>query len=136
MPSYSVTWVDYKLPPNYEFSVAVCGRTGRIRHMFIGKDDIRRILINQVDVDGQECNVAEHCLDVECPLNRTSGEHLAHMLDMSQDEELDEDTAKVWGTTSTAEAFVEFARRMNENLPEELHHGDASEQMQDETPDD
>lgn len=136
MPKYPVTWVDYHLLTGQEFSVAVCGRTGRIRHMFIGKDDIRRILINQVNVDGQNCNAAQHCLDIECPLNSTSGEHLAHMLDMPQDEELDENTAKIWGTTSTVEGLVEFTRRMNANLPEELRREDDHKYKQYETPDD
>ncbi len=134
MPKYQVTWVDYNLPTGQEFSVAVCGRTGRIRHMYIGKDDVRRLLINQVEVEGENCDAAEHCLDMECPLNKTEGIHLAHMLDMPKDEELDEETAGIWGTASTVEGLVEFARRMNDSLPEELRRVETPGNEPDETP--
>lgn len=42
------------------------------------------------------------------------------MLDMNEDEPLDEETARIWGTESTLEGFLLFARRITAELPEEL----------------
>jgi hypothetical protein len=120
MPRYPTTWVDYRLPTGQEFAVGVCGYTGRVRHMIVGTDPIRRMFIRYVNVEGKNCDAAQHCLDMSCPLNKTSREHLTHMLDMPEDEQMDTETSKLWGTESTVEGLVKFAEKMNEALPEEL----------------
>jgi hypothetical protein len=121
MPKYPTTWVDYRLASGQEFSVAVCGYTGRVRHMFIGNDILRRMMIRHVYVDNDMCQASEHCLALDCPLNRSEREHLLHMLDMQVDEVLDdEQTANQLGTVSTLDALLNFAHKMNEALPEEL----------------
>jgi hypothetical protein len=39
---------------------------------------------------------------------------------MNEDEPLDPEAAEQWGTSSTLDCFLKFARKMNELLPEEL----------------
>ena len=120
MPRYTTTWLDYRLPTGQEFAIAVCGFSARVRHMFLGDDPVRRMLVRHVDVNGKSCSSAEHCLALECPLNKTEREHLAHMLDMPEDEDTDAQTQEIWGTDSTVDAMVKFAQRMSEALPPEL----------------
>jgi hypothetical protein len=120
MPKYPTNWVDYRLPTGQEFSVAVCGYAGKVRHMYIGNDPVRRAFIHSIYVDDESCQTAAHCLALDCPLNRSEPEHLLHMLDMNEDEMLDPETAKEWGTASTLESFLKFAQKVNELLPEEL----------------
>ena len=116
MPEYPTKWLDYRLPTGKEFAVAVCGYSGRIRHMTLGTDPIRRKLISQVNVDGENCSAGQHCLDLECQLNKTPYEHLAHMLDMPEDEPVDTEIGELWGKESTVECFLELIRRMNREL--------------------
>jgi hypothetical protein len=120
MPKYSTNWVDYRLPTGQDFAVAVCGYSGKVRHMYIGNDPVRRAFIHNVYVDDGSCQTAAHCLALDCPLNRSEQEHLLHMLDMNEDEPLDEEAAKQWGTTSTLESFLRFAKKIGEQLPEEM----------------
>lgn len=96
--------------------------------MFLGDDVQRRSFIHQVNIEGQNCSGGQHCLALDCPLNKTPKEHLIHMLDMHEDEVLDEETAKLWGTDSTAEGLVKFAEKMNPSIPEELQKGTQTEQ--------
>jgi hypothetical protein len=120
MPKYSTNWVDYKLPTGQEFAVAVCGFAGKVRHMYIGNDLVRRAFIHNVSVEEGVCHTAEHCLALDCPLNRSEPEHLLHMLDMNEDELLDPEAAEQWGSQSTLECFLQFARKVADLLPEEL----------------
>jgi hypothetical protein len=120
MSKYSTNWVDYRLPTGQNFAVAICGYSGKVRHMYIGHDPVRRMFIHGVHVDGESCQTAEHCLALDCPLNRAQQEHLLHMLDMNEDEPLDPETAQQWGTESTLECFLKFANKIGEQLPEEL----------------
>jgi hypothetical protein len=120
MPKYSTNWVDYRLPTGQEFAVAVCGYSGKVRHMYIGNDPVRRAFIHNVYVEDESCQTAAHCLALDCPLNRSEQEHLLHMLDMNEDEPLDNDSAQQWGTQSTLECFLRFARKIGEQLPEEM----------------
>ncbi len=120
MPEYSTKWLDYQLETGQEFAVAVCGYTGKVRHMYIGNDPLRRMLVQNVHVEEEYCQTGEHCLALDCPLNRSEREHLLHMLDMNEDEEMDPEAAEQWGTTSTLECFLRFAKKMTELLPEEL----------------
>ncbi len=120
MPKYPTNWVDYHLPAGQEFAVAVCGYTGKIRHMYIGKDPVRRMFIHHVEVEEEFCRTGDHCLALDCPLNRSEPEHLLHMLDMNEDEALDGEAAEQWGTESTLDSFLKFSRKMTELLPEEF----------------
>ncbi len=120
MPKYPTNWVDYRLPTGQNFAVAVCGYSGKVRHMYIGNDPVRRAFIHGIYVDDECCQTAEHCLALDCPLNRSEQEHLLHMLDMNEDEQLDPDAAQQWGTASTLESFLKFAQKIIEILPEEL----------------
>jgi hypothetical protein len=119
MPKYSTNWIDYRLPTGQDFAVAVCGYAGKVRHMYIGNDPVRRAFIHNVFVDEESCHTAAHCLALDCRLNRSEPEHLLHMLDMNEDEPLDAEAAKEWGTESTLECFLKFAQKMNDLLPEE-----------------
>lgn len=127
MKEYPVTWLDYELPTGRKFSVAVCGYSGKIKHMYLGVDILRRNFITKVSVDGENCNSSQHCLALNCPLNKTPREHLVHMLDMHEDEPLDAETSELWGTESTVEGLIKFADEMNQAIPEELKKGTESE---------
>ncbi len=120
MPKYATNWIDYRLPAGHEFAVAVCGYAAKVRHMYIGHDPVRRAFIHHVDVEEGFCRTGDHCLALDCPLNRSEPEHLLHMLDMNEDEELDAEAAEKWGSQSTLDCFLQFARKMNDILPEEL----------------
>ena len=120
MAKYATNWVDYRLPTGQDFAVAVCGYTGKVRHMYIGNDPVRRKFVQHVYIEDESCNSAQHCLALDCPLNRSNQENLLHMLDMNEDEPLDPEAAEQWGTTSTLACLLKFAHRMNEMLPEEL----------------
>ena len=86
--------------------------------MFIGNDVIRRSFIRQVDVEGQNCSASQHCLALDCTLNKTPKEHLMHMLDMYEDEALDEETAKLWGTESTVDSMLKFVQQVESIIAE------------------
>ena len=88
--------------------------------MYIGNDPVRRAFVHHVYVDDGVCRTAEHCLALDCPLNRSEPEHLLHMLDMNEDEALDPEAAEQWGSQSTLDCFLRFARKMTDLLPEEL----------------
>lgn len=120
MSKYKTNWIDYSLPTGQDFSVAVCGYNGMVRHLYIGNDPIRRMIAQHVFVEEGNCSTGDHCLAMDCPLNRAEREHLLHMLDMNEDEGLDHETAGELGTESTLEGFLLFARKMTESLPEEL----------------
>jgi hypothetical protein len=120
MPKYSTNWVDYRLPTGQEFAVAVCGYAGKVRHMYIGNDPVRRAFVRHIYVEDGFCQTGEHCLALDCPLNRSEPEHLLHMLDMNEDEPVDSETAQQWGASSTLQCFIKFALRITESLPEEL----------------
>ena len=119
MPKYLTEWVDYRLPAGQDFSVAVCGYSGKVRHMYLGQDLVRRTFVRHVFVEEDFCQTGEHCLAFDCRLNRAEPEHLLHMLDMMEDEPADEEMAKQWGTTSTLQCFIQFAHRISESLPED-----------------
>ena len=120
MPQYPTQWVDFRLPTGQEFAVAVCGYAGKVRHMYIGRDPVRRAFIHNIFVDEDQCHTAAHCLALDCPLNRSEREHLLHMLDMNEDEPLDPETARQWGTESTLDSFLKLAHQVSEQLPEEM----------------
>lgn len=118
MTEYATKWLDYTLPTGEEFAVGVCGYNGRVRHMTIGEDPIRRALAKFVKVEGESCSAAQHCLDLDCPLNKTSRGHVAHMLDMREDEPVDAEVARLWGKESTIDCFLELIRKINQELPQ------------------
>lgn len=120
MPKYPTNWVDYRLPTGQEFAVAVCGYTGKVRHMYLGNDPLRRALVRHVILEDECCQTGDHCLAVDCTLNRSDPEHLLHMLDMNDDEPMDPQAAEQWGTNSTLECFIKFTQKMSDLLPEEL----------------
>jgi hypothetical protein len=120
MPKFATNWVDLTLPTGQEYAVAVCGYAGKVRHMYIGSDPLRRLLVQHVNVEDGYCQTGDHCLAIDCPLNRSEPEHLLHMLDMNEDEPLDSETAEQWGTNSTLQCFLKFAQKAVELLPEEL----------------
>jgi hypothetical protein len=123
MAKYRTTWLDGKLPTGQIFSVAVCGYSGKIRHMIIGEDPMRHTLMRFESVDGNQCQTAEHCLAKDCLLNKTEYEHTLHMLDMYYEEKLDPETADRWTTDSVVEGLIKFAEKMNESVPAELRRG-------------
>jgi hypothetical protein len=123
MPKYKTTWLDGKLPSGQLFAVAVCGYSGKIRHMTIGDDPTRRILMRFETVDGNQCQVSNHCLATDCPLNKTENKHMMHMLDMYYEEKLDPESSNTWETDSVLEGLLKFATKMNESVPAELRRG-------------
>ena len=94
MFKYITKWIDYRLPTGQEFSVAICGYSGMIRHLYLGSDPVRRMLAQHIFVEEGYCSTGDHCLAVDCPLNRAEREHLLHMLDMNEDEGMDPKAAK------------------------------------------
>ena len=119
MATYDTTWKDFKLPTGQVFAMAVCGYSGLVRHMTLGDDPMRRMFVKNVEVEGKSCSSGDHCLALECPLNHTEREHLAHMLDMNQDEPVDEETARLWGKNTAVDCLVEMARRFSASLAAE-----------------
>lgn len=119
MNKYQTRWLDYELPDGQEFSIAVCGYSGMVRHLYLGNDPVRRMLVKHVHTEEGFCQTGDHCLALDCPLNRAEKEHLLHMLDMTEDEQLDPEAAEQWGTESTLESFLLFARKMTKALPDE-----------------
>jgi len=120
MQKYMTKWIDYTLPTGQEFSIAVCGYSGMVRHLYLGNDPVRRMLVQHVYVEQGYCQAGDHCLALDCPLNRAETEHLLHMLDMTEDEPMDPETAEQWATQSTLQGFLLFARKMTESLPDDL----------------
>jgi hypothetical protein len=120
MAKYETVWIDSKLDTGNEYSVGVCTYARKVRHLIIGKDLFKRMILKSVDIEGEVCSSAAHCLALACPLNHTAQENLAHMLDMSSDEKLDEATAEVWETESMIEGLMKFVDWVNESLPEDL----------------
>jgi hypothetical protein len=122
MAKYPLTIVDYQQKDGQPFSVTVCGYSGKIRHMVIGDDSTRYLRRDSVDVTGIKCEGAQHCLAFKCSLNKTELGHVAHMLEMWTDEDLDDEMAGIYGTKSTVEYLIKFAEQMNEVLPAELRN--------------
>ena len=120
MPKYQTKWMDYRLSTGQEFSVAVCAYSGMVRHLYLGNDPVRRMLAQHVYVENGYCQTGDHCFALDCPLNRADREHLLHMLDMNEDEAMDPEAAKQWGTDSVLDGFLLFARKMTESLPDKL----------------
>jgi len=120
MPKYPTKWLDYRLAAGQDYSVAVCGYSGRVRQLYIGKDPLRRALVRHVQVENNWCEAGDHCMALECALNRAEPQKLLHLLDMNEDETLDAESAQQWGTTSMLESFLKFARKVTESLPEEF----------------
>ncbi|MCL2150444.1 MAG: hypothetical protein FWH51_05940 [Dehalococcoidia bacterium] len=116
MTIYNVTWRDFQLPTGQAFAMAVCGYSKLVRHMTIGLDPIRRMFVKGIEINEEHCNTNEHCLALECHLNHTNPEHLAHMLDMEEDESVDEETARLWGQNTAVGCLVEMARRFSASL--------------------
>lgn len=117
MPKYETEWKDYKLPTGQDFAVAVCGYSNRVRHMTFGQDPLRKLFVQSVVVEENEnCSSADHCLATDCPLNHTEGEHLAHMLDMNEDEAVDEETSKMWGADTAVGCLVAMAKRISDEM--------------------
>jgi len=120
MLKYMTKWIDYRLPTGQDFSIAVCGYSGMVRHLYLGNDPIRRMLAQHIFVEEGHCSTGDHCLALDCRLNRAEREHLLHMLDMNEDEGMDPEAAEEWGPESTLDGFLLFARKITEALPEEL----------------
>lgn len=119
MSRYPLTVLDYRLPDGQAFTVTVCGYGGKVRHLSIGDDTLRHLRKTSVDITDSKCEASRHCLALSCPLNHTEPFHMAHLLEMWTDEQLDEETAGICGTKSSVDALVKFADKMNEVLPEE-----------------
>ena len=113
-------WIDYSLPTGQDFSVGICGYSGKVRHMFIGDDPIRKMVAQYIYAEEGYCQTGDHCLALDCPLNRAEPEHLLHMLDMNEDEPLDEEASEQWGTKSTLQGFILFARQITNSLSDDL----------------
>jgi hypothetical protein len=109
MAKYATNWVDYRLPTGQEFAVAICGYTGKVRHMYIGNDPMRRIFIKHVYIEDEACHTSEHCLALDCFLNRSAQNTSFHMLDMNEDEPLIPKPEQ-WGPPARWIAF-EFAQK-------------------------
>lgn len=116
MTEYPTTWQQYRLPDGREFAIAVCGYSGRVRHLTIDHDIMRQSCILCNMIDGGKCSSATHCLALECPLNHTEHEHLMHMLDMWTDEPADEESVKQLGRKTVVGCLVEMARRISDSL--------------------
>lgn len=117
---YPLKVVEFVQKEGQPFSVTVCGYSGKIRQLAIGDDSTRFLNRDTVEVNGFKCEGGVHCLAFSCVLNKTEKGHVAHMLDMWVDEELDDETAKQYGTKSSVEYLIKFAEQMNLVLPEEL----------------
>jgi hypothetical protein len=116
MPEYPVTWMDYRLSTGSEFSVAICANEGRVCDMFLKGDVDRRSSAHQVNVEGQECSRSHRCLALDCSLNKTPKNVVIQMLGMNEDEALDEETAKIWGTDSTVDGLIKFIKNVESKL--------------------
>ncbi len=116
MTEYPTTWRQYRLPDGREFAIAVCGFSGRVRHLTIDHDIMRQSCIRYNMIDDGKCGSATHCLALECPLNHSEHEQLMHMLDMWTDEPADEESVKQLGEKTVVGCLVEMARRISDSL--------------------
>jgi hypothetical protein len=112
VPKYPITWVDYRLPTGKEFSVAICGNEGRVCQLFLKGDIDHRSSIYQVDIEEQSCNRSHHCLALDCLFNSTSKNVVIQMLGLTEDETLDQETSKLFGTQSTTEGLMKFIKKI------------------------
>jgi hypothetical protein len=114
---YPLIWKDMQLPTGQKFAVAVCGYCNKVRHMMFGNDPLRRMIFTSTNMDENgNCMSAEHCLALDCPLNKTEQEHILHMLDMNEDDEVDEETANQWNAKTISGCFVSMAHYFSEHL--------------------
>lgn len=120
MAKYPLIVVEYQQKDGQPFTVTVCGYSGKVRHLVIGEDTTRYMRPTMVDVKGIKCEGSGHCLAFSCTLNKTETGHVAHMLDMWDDEPLDEETTRQYGIKTTVEYLIKFAEQMNDVLPSEL----------------
>lgn len=120
---YPITSLECYHENGEEFTVDVCGYSGKVRHLILGPDALPYMRRHEVDVTDGYCEADQHCLASSCPLNHTPREHLSHMLEMWADEPLDEVDAKLCDTGSTIDALVKFADRLNAIVPKELSKG-------------
>jgi len=116
MAYFETNWKDFQLPTGQAFAMAVCEYSKLVRHMSIGEDPIRRRLVRGIEIDGDQCSTSKHCLALDCSLNHTDPEHLAHMLDMNEDEPVDEETAQLWGQKTAVGCLVEMAKRFSASM--------------------
>jgi hypothetical protein len=116
MTTYLINWKDYCLPTGEKFAVAICGYTGKVRHLLIEYDPMRNMYVQEVEIDNKSCSSSSHCISVDCPLNHAPKDHLMHMLGMYKDEPVDEETAKIWGKNTSLDIMIEMARRISESL--------------------
>ena len=108
---YPTEWSTVSLG-DYTVYVCICSYSNLVRHLSFEEDDLRQKLIRHVTIYDGVCSAGTHCLALDCPLNHTEDEHLAHMLDMPFDEEADEELKRVWGRDTVAGCYVEMAKRL------------------------
>jgi hypothetical protein len=113
--------MDCTLPNGREFSIAVCGFSGRIRYLTLNKDDLFHHHMTSVLIwhrsDSDFCEAGECCLDISCKLNKTTPEKLASIFGMAGDEMLDAETAELWRSSSATESFLKLIAQINSALP-------------------
>jgi hypothetical protein len=128
--SFQTKWVEYHLPNGTEFWVAVCGYSGKIRYLVMGKDELfhrfMKTTCTSTIAETERCEAGGYCLDPTCRFNTTTREHLCNIFGMSADELIqDSATSEKWESESVIESFVKLVEGVNYILPKDLNADEA-----------
>ena len=120
MKSFDTEWRDLQLPSGQSISIAICGYCNKVRYMTFGADPLKKIFNQETYFDDEGiCDSGHQCIARDCPYNTTTDEKLAELFDVEITDEVDEDTAKQWGSSRIIDCYVAMAHRISEELAEE-----------------
>ncbi len=115
---YPTRWIDMDLGNGSTLSVAVCSYCNKVRHLTTSPNDMRKTMIVSATVVDSNCSSGDHCLAFDCPLNKTDQHHVLHMLDMTEDKELDEAAATRWDCKTMSEFYIKLAKEISDKYLE------------------
>ncbi len=115
---YPTKWIDMDLGNGSTLSVAVCSYCNKVRHLTTTPNDMRKTMIVSATVSDSGCSSKDHCLAFECNLNQTDKHHVLHMLDMTEDRELDDDSAARWNCKTMSEFYIRLAKEISDKYLE------------------
>ena len=120
MKSFDTEWRDLQLPSGQSFSIAICGYCNKVRYMTFGADPLKQIFNQETyfNEDGT-CDSGHLCIAKDCRFNTTTDEKMAELFGVDVDDEVDEATAKQWGSNTMAGCYVAMAKRISDELAEE-----------------
>ena len=120
MLSYDTEWRDLQLPSGQKFSIAICGMCNKVRYMTFGTDPLKKLFGQETYIDNEgNCDQGHRCIAKDCKYNTTTDQTLAELFDVDVTDEVDEETAKTWGTKSLSGCYVAMAKKISDELTAE-----------------